>query len=96
MSMFGWADLVAIPALSTYIATKVKIDKNIVEKQMARLFTTWAMGKAAQIRPILEDEITGLDIEACDKTAKRLEGALGGLKSALADAHQQADVVFGN
>ena len=29
MSMFGWGDLVAIPALSTYIATKVKIDKNL-------------------------------------------------------------------
>ena len=96
MSMFGWADLVAIPALSTYIATKVKIDKNIVEKQMSRLFTTWAMGKASQIRPILEGEITGRDIEVCDKTAKRLEGALGELKAALADAHQQADVVFGN
>ena len=96
MSMFGWGDLVAIPALSTYIATKVKIDKNIVEKQMSRLFTTWAKEKVARVRPILEDEITGRDREACDKTAKRLEGALGGLKSALADAHQQADVVFDN
>jgi hypothetical protein len=63
---------------------------------MKRRFTVWANGKADQIRPILEDEITGRDIEACDKAAKRLEGALGGLKSALADAHQQADVVFGN
>ena len=96
MSMFGWGDLVAIPALSTYIATKVKIDKNIVEKQMSRLFTTWAKEKVARVRPILEDEITGRDIDVCDKTAKRLEGALGGLKSALADAHQQADVVFDN
>ena len=96
MSMFGLNDLVAIPALGAFIAANAKIDTKTVEEQMKRIFTVWANGKADQIRHIFEDEITGRDIEACDKTAKRLEGALGGLKSALADAHQQADVVFGN
>ncbi len=96
MSMFGWNDLVAIPALSTYIATKVKIDKNIVEKQMSRLFTTWAMEKADKIRSILEDGITGGDIAACDNKVKQLNGALCGLKTALAEARQLADKVFGN
>ena len=72
------------------------ISSLLSKEQMERLFTIWAMGKANQIRPILEDEITGRDIAACDKTAKRLEGALGGLKSALADARKQFGVVFNN
>jgi hypothetical protein len=96
MSMFGLNDLVAIPALGAYIAAHVKIDKDMVEKQMSRLFTTWARGKEGPIRSILEAEITGRDIAACDKTAERLNGALGGLKSALAEARKQFGVVFDN
>lgn len=96
MSMFGLNDLVAIPALSAFIAANAKVDKKTVEEQMNRLFTVWANGKVDKIRSIFEDGISGRDIKSCDKTAKRLEGALGGLKSALADAHQQADVVFDN
>ena len=61
---------------------------------MNRLFTVWANGKVDKIRSIFEDGISGSDIKSCDKTAKRLDGALDGLKSALADAHQQVDVVF--
>ena len=94
MSMFGLNDLVAIPALSAFIAANAKVDKKTVEEQMNRLFTVWANGKVDKIRSIFEDGISGRDIESCDKTAKRLDGALGGLKSALADAHQQVDVVF--
>lgn len=96
MSMFGLNDLVAIPALGTFFGGHGKIDEKNVQEQMKRLFTIWAEGKTNQIRPILEEEISGRDIAACDKTAKRLEGALGGLKSALADAHQQVGVVFDN
>lgn len=96
MSMFGLNDLVAIPALGAILGAIGKKDEKAVEEQMKRLFTVWADGKADKIRPILEEEISGRDIESCDKTAKRLDGALGGLKSALADAHQQAGVVFDN
>ena len=96
MSMFGLNDLVAIPALGAFLGKHGEIDEKNAQEQMERLFTIWAMGKANQIRPILEDEITGRDIAACDKTAKRLEGALGGLKSALADARKQFGVVFNN
>lgn len=94
MSMFGLNDLVAIPALSAFIAANAKVDKKTVEEQMNRLFTVWANGKVDKIRSIFEDGISGRDIKSCDKTAKRLDGALDGLKSALADAHQQIDVVF--
>ena len=96
MSMFGLSDLVAIPAFGAFLGAHGKKDEEAVEEQMKRLFTVWAMGKADKIRPILEEEISGRDIELCDKTAKRLEGALGGLKSALAEARKQFGVVFDN
>ena len=96
MSMFGLNDLVVIPALSAFIAANCNIDKKIVDRQTSGPLTAWRNGKRAKILEILKGEITGHDIEACDKTAKRLEGALGGLKAALADAHQQADAVFGD
>ena len=96
MSMFGLNDLVVIPALSAFIAANCNIDKKIVDRQTSGPLTAWRNGKRAKILEILKGEITGHDIEACDKTAKRLEGALGGLKAALADAHQQADAVLGD
>lgn len=94
MSMFGLNDLVVIPALSAFIAANCNIDKKIVDRQTSGPLTAWRNGKRAKILEILKGEITGRDIDVCDKTAKRLDGALDGLKSALADAHQQVDVVF--
>ncbi len=93
LSVLGLNDLLAVPALLAYIPVHAMADKKLV---MTRLLTIWVTVMFDKIRPILEEEITGRDIAACDKTAKRLEGALGGLKSALAEAHQQAGVVFDN
>ena len=96
MSMFGLNDLVVIPALSAFIAANCNIDKKIVDKQTSGPLTAWRNGKRAKILEILTSKISGRDIEACDKMVKRFEGALGELKPALADAHKQAGVVFGN
>ena len=96
ISMFGLNDLVAIPALSAFIAAKCKIDKKIVDKQTSGPLKVWLDGKKAKILEILTAEITGRDIAACDETAERLNGALGELKSALADARKQFGVVFDN
>ena len=95
MSMFGLNDLVAIPALSAYIAAKFKIDKKIVEEQTSGPLKAWLNSKKEMLLPVLEDGITGRDIAACDKTAKRLGDALVGLKAAIADARKQTDTVFG-
>ncbi len=93
LSVFGLNDLLAVPALLAYIPVHAIADKKLV---LARLFTIWVNVTFDKIRPILEAEITGRDIAACDKTAKRLDGALGGLNSALADARKQFGVVFDN
>ena len=96
MSMFGLNDLVAIPALSAFIAANAKVDEKMVDARLKGLFTIWAKGKADKIRSVLEAGITGCDIAACDKKVKQLDAALCGLKTAIAEARQQADVVFGN
>ena len=96
MSMFGLNDLVAIPALSAYIATKLKIDEKIVEEQTSGPLKAWLNRKKAMLLPVLESGVAGRDIAACDKMAKRLGDALAGLKAAIADARRQADMVFGN
>ena len=96
VSMFGLNDLVVIPALSAFIATNCNIDKKIVDKQISGPLKAWRNGKRDKILEILKSKISDHDIEACDKMAKRLDGTLGGLKSALADSHKQADEVFGN
>lgn len=96
MSMFGLNDLVAIPALSAFIAAKLKIDKAIVDRQTSGPLKAWVNGKKAKVLAILTNEITGHDIAACDSKARQLDCALGGLKTAIAEASRQADAVFGN
>lgn len=94
LSMFGWNDLVAVPALSAYLATKLGIDRKTTEGQMSKLFTAWAKEKAPVIRRILEDGITKRDIDACDESFQRISSALGNLRTALEAARKHAAAVF--
>lgn len=94
LSLFGLNDLIAVPALGAFIATKTGIDKKVFDKQMSKLFTEWATEKAPQILSILEKGITGKDIAFCDETSKRLSSGLENLKTALAEAREQASAIF--
>ena len=94
LSMFGLNDLVAVPALGAFIATHSSIDKKTVERQMKALFTTWAQGKAGDVREILKDGITGADIAACDDRCKSLNESLERLGKAIQDARNSSDKVF--
>ena len=95
LSMFGLNDLVAVPALGAFIAAHSTIDKATAERQLEKLFTTWAARKAPAIRAILEEGITGADIAACDAECKRLDSTLAGLKADLDAARTQSATVFG-
>ncbi len=94
LSMFGLNDLVAVPALGAFLAANGNIDRKAAERQIAALFTTWAQGKAGDIRVILEGGITGADIAACDNQCKRLNESLEKLGGALQSARTYSDKVF--
>lgn len=94
LSMFGLNDLVAVPALGAFIAANSNIDKKAAEHQSRALFTTWAKGKAGDIRAILERGITGADIAACDKQCNRLNDSLEKLGEALQNARTYSNEVF--
>jgi hypothetical protein len=94
LSLFGWNDLIAVPALGAFIATKTGIDKKVLETQMSKLFTEWATEKVPKILSILEKGITGEDIAFCDESSKRLSSGLENLKTALAEAREHASAIF--
>lgn len=94
VSMFGFNDLVAVPALGTFIATHSKIDKETAKRQLSRLFTTWAANKTPEINGILEEGITGALIDECDRRCKEIGGNLERMKADLAEARDMASRVF--
>lgn len=94
LSMFGLNDLVAVPALGAFIAANGNIDKKAAERQSRALFTTWATGKAPDIRAILERGITGADIAACDERCNRLNDTLEKLGKAIQNARIHGNEVF--
>lgn len=96
LSMFGFNDLVAVPALGAFLAANGGIGAKAAERQMSALFTAWANGKAGAVRGILEDGITGRDVAACDERCKRLSGTLANVEEALAGARANAERVFGS
>ena len=94
LSLFGLNDLLVVPALAAFIATKTGIEKKTLEKRMSELFTEWATEKVPKILSILEKGITGEDIAFCDESSKRLSSGLENLKTALAEAREHASAIF--
>lgn len=93
-SLFGLNDLVAVPALGAFVAAHSKIDRTLVDAKMKDLFTSWASEKAKALQSILEESVSGAEIDACDEQCKRLDKAFRDLEAALAAARDQAKGVF--
>ena len=94
LSMFGINDLVTVPALGAFFASKGWFDKELAEQKMNELFATWANDKAKFIRDILEEGITGEAIRACDDRCSRILDVLKMLNKDLGDAARLEKEVF--